>query len=112
MSLYKKGKKLVSRKTEGGLTRTKSHNSKSAKWYEKERHEFPGGSTATGNMKAVHSNIYYKVTVITLSWIELLPMTHILHAFSCITTSCNYQFNSTRYYPCFTLQRNLRLLRD
>lgn len=62
MSLYKKGKELVSRKAEGGLTRTKSHNRKSAKWYEKERHEFPGSSTATGNMKAVHSNIYYKVS--------------------------------------------------
>ena len=60
MSLYK-GKTLVSRKTERGLTRIKACNRKSSKWYEKERHELPRCSTATRNMKAVHSNIIIKL---------------------------------------------------
>lgn len=94
MSLYKE-KTFVSRKTEGGLMRTKACNRKSSKWYEKERHELPRSSTATRNMKSVHSNIIIKLEL------QHHGLSSTLHAFTCIITSCNYQFNSTRYYSCF-----------
>lgn len=59
MSLYKKVKNLFPGR-ERGLTMSKAHNRKTAQWCEKQRREIPGSSTATGIMKAVHSDICYK----------------------------------------------------
>lgn len=60
MSIYKKGEKIVSRKVERGLTRTKSHNEKSTpKGVRMKDLSFSEVAQKTiGDMKVVYSNIY------------------------------------------------------
>lgn len=61
----------------------------------------------TGNMKAMHSNVYHRAEVTLLIWADLLHMASILHALPYMYLSTHF----TRHYHCLTFQRNLRLWR-